>query len=271
MSHSPEPPSQERYRSQQHRISLASLEKAFARWQKEEKQAFELADYLLFPSPEAMEPCLNNFPWFKELVATKKMLFLPTGVPEMKKYSAHDKSRLREQFGVRTPFVISFIGRHLEVKGYGFLLSIGEKILKERDDVTILVGGKMERHSPQPLNNPRWIELGWINPSEVLSISDIFLLPNKENYFDLVLLEALSAGTFVLASNTGGNKTVFQLTKAIELFKNEDDCLKLVHAHLDAPPSFRQAAQLKSRQAYEDSFTLSQFAVGYQKIVSSII
>ena len=38
------------------------------------------------------------------------------------------------------------------------------------------------------LNNDRWIEIWWTDkPYEIIKASDIFILPNKETYFDLIL------------------------------------------------------------------------------------
>ena len=43
----------------------------------------------------------------------------------------------------------------------------------------------------------------WTNdPHSLINASDMFILPNKETYFDLIMLEVLSMGKIVLATNT---------------------------------------------------------------------
>ncbi len=42
------------------------------------------------------------------------------------------------------------------------------------------------------------------NPTEVLSIADLFMLPSEQESFGLAALEAMAAGVPVVSSNTGG-------------------------------------------------------------------
>lgn len=90
------------------------------------------------------------------------------------------------------------------------------------------------------MKHPRWIELGFIyNTQELLSQSDLYILPNRETYFDLVVLEILRSSTNLLLSNTGGNK-YFQLldkndTNGIVFFDidNFDDIVSLVQKFIE--------------------------------------
>lgn len=57
------------------------------------------------------------------------------------------------------------------------------------------------------LKDSRWKEVGWTNDSQsIIAASDVFVLPNRETYFDIIMLEVLSCGKIVIASRTGGNK-----------------------------------------------------------------
>jgi len=42
------------------------------------------------------------------------------------------------------------------------------------------------------------------NPTEVLAIADLFILPSEQESFGLAALEAMAAGVPVISSNTGG-------------------------------------------------------------------
>lgn len=176
---------------------------------------------------------------------------------------------LRKKYNIKTPYIISYIGRHNKIKGYDLLKDIAEKVLAERDDVTFLIGGKL---SPdiEPLNHPRWIELGFVNPPDVLSISDCFILPNRQTYFDLVLLEVMSMGVPVFASATGGNKSVYEATNAINLYKDIDECVEQITAYLDLDEDKQLALKEKTLQAYCENYTLEIFAKNYVKMIESL-
>jgi glycosyltransferase involved in cell wall biosynthesis len=45
-----------------------------------------------------------------------------------------------------------------------------------------------------------------VDTSDLLQEVDAFILPNKETYYDLILLEVLRSGTPVILTSTGGNK-----------------------------------------------------------------
>lgn len=134
-------------------------------------------------------------------------------------------------------FVITYFGRHNEIKGYDILKEVGMKLLKKYDNLYFLCAGV---GPVLPLKHPRWIELGFINNTqELLSQSDLYILPNRETYFDLVVLEILRSSTNLLLSNTGGNK-YFQLldkndTNGIVFFDidNFDDIVSLVQKFIE--------------------------------------
>ena len=267
MSHTPELPSQEMYHlEKQARNPWA---KSICRiWEQIEQKAFNLADILIFPTKEAMEPYLAGADYFKTLAQTKDIRFIPTGcAPIDLKGSAVD---IRKDHNITTKHIISFIGRHTKIKGYDRLKEIGNIVLNQRDDVTFVIGGTQTSEFT-PLNHARWIELGRINPADLLKISDLFILPNKQTYFDLILLEVLSTGVPVIASNTGGNKSVYQATRAITLYDTIEECVDQINAFIDSTDENKQKRRLLAAEAYTNNYTLSHFAKNYDHLIATII
>ena len=240
----------------------------YFKWQKIEKDAFEnAADIILFPTKESIEPYSSVLEYFYEVEKNKCFLFLPTGCCQLEL----DKNCVdfRKKYNITTPYIISYIGRHNKIKGYDLLKDIALKVLSERDDVTFVIGGKLSSDI-QPLNHPRWIELGFVNPPDVLSISDCFVLPNRQTYFDLVLLEVMSMGIPVFASATGGNKSVYNATKAITLYTEIDECVEKINSYLDADIDIKEQMKNKTLQAYKDNYTLEIFAKNYVALIESL-
>lgn len=268
MSHSPQPPSQELYNE----LIMAKdiqAEVKYHEFAKKEEECFtKVPDIFLFPSKESIEPYSSSLSYFKDILEQKVIKFLATGCTPLDT----DKSveELRRQYHIETPYVISYIGRHISIKGYDLLQNIAKKILSVRQDVTFLIGGNMKSGIP-PLEHKNWLELGFVNPAEVFKVSDCFILPNRQTYFDLILLEALSMGTVVFASNTGGNKTVYQQTNAIFLYTSEDDCVRRINQFLDASEEEKQQLRDKARKAYLKNYTLDIFGRNYINLIKDVI
>ncbi|MGN1091546.1 MAG: glycosyltransferase family 4 protein, partial [Alphaproteobacteria bacterium] len=266
MSHSPELPSQERYHVEKQNGNKQA-EKIYKIWQQIEQKAFNSADILVFPTTEAMEPYINGADYFNDLIKNKEVQFITTGCEKIDIQSS--SVDIRKDYHITTKYIVSFIGRHTEIKGYNKLKEIAEKILNEREDVTFVIGAA-QTNEFAPLSHPRWIELGRINPADLLKITDLFILPNKQTYFDLILLEVLSAGVPVLASNTGGNKSVYQATHAIELYDSNEDCISKVNKFLDLADKDKEEKRKLSIQAYENNYTLEHFAKNYDALVKRV-
>lgn len=251
MSHSPIWPSKER---EENRASKEVVEQV----EKMEVFAFSRADFIIAPSRHAMDAYVSERPEFKKVIASK-LICLETGVCALK---MHDCESLRRKFDIKTKYVLSFIGRHCESKGYDLLKIYGEKLLKERDDVTILVAGKLSERIC-PLKHPRWIELGWADPAEVLACTDIYLSMNKSSYFDLILLEVMSVGVFIVGKGVGGTVDIAAKNPAMSLYCDEASFREAIDEYLGLSDSVKKELKEKSKKAYKDNFTLRKFAENY--------
>lgn len=181
-----------------------------------DEYAFNRADYLIFPCQEAMEPYINDWDKFSKIIEEKKIYYVPTGINGCK--SKIDSNEIKDKYNIpKDAFLISYVGRHNEIKGYDQLKILGEKILNEYPDVYFIIAGK---EAPlKRLNHKRWIEVGWTNdPHSIIAASNLFVLPNKNTYFDLIALETMSLSVPILFTYTGGNKYLFMDNKG-GLFK----------------------------------------------------
>ncbi|WP_299775450.1 glycosyltransferase [uncultured Tateyamaria sp.] len=233
-----------------------------------EAKAFREADVWVFPSAEAMEPYYSTVPRFKEWAVKKDIRFVRTGSPE--KICDITKELAKHEFGLSGQRVISFVGRHIEAKGYDLMKEVGVQLLDEFEDLTILIAGKQE--GLPELDHPRWKELGWYNqPELVIRASDVFVLPNKNTYFDLVMLEAMSLSAAVVASATGGNKTIANDTGgAVDLAEASGTALTSKIRDLLINDERRTELGQRARRAYEMQYTETTFAQNYVQLVSEI-
>lgn len=278
ISHHPCAPHIEIFESYERDCSLGLLSKKDAASKKEEflnieRDAFRHADFLLFPSREAMEPYFSTWKEFSDLISGKKILFVETGVAEKQK-SNMPKSALEKKLGLSASrkFRICFLGRHNSIKGYDLLIKAAEILAAKKAEVEFVIGGNREDgYCPPSL--PTWKEVGYVNPPEVFAVSDLFVLPNRETYFDLVLLEALSFGIPILASRTGGNKTVAYYSDGISLFDNDESGRNLAEAILFAANASRTSmirSGERNRATYCRRYTECAFAKRFYKTLKLI-
>ena len=228
--------------------------------------AFGFADVLIFPTPEALEPYWATWPSFDADMRHKPIYFIATGAEPLLPSALADP---RAYFGVHDRFVLSFLGRHNSIKGYDLLCSAGLEFLEATPEATVLIAGK-----PEPMMPPvheRWIEIGWTNtPQDVIAACDVFVLPNRLTFFDLVVLEVLSAGRIILASNTGGNRSFAGRSPGIVLFDDRADFLEKLRWLADLPLQTRARMAQANRALYEAEYTAQAFAARYVALVDKI-
>ncbi len=229
--------------------------------------AFQLADVLVFPCAEAMEPYRATLPGFDRLFGQRDVRFLPTGVAPLP--PAGDRAALRAQFGLGEGFTACYLGRHNKVKGYDLLTRAGLAMLDVNPEARVLVGGR-EGPLPTP-EHPRWIEAGWTDrPQDLLAASDVFILPNEQTYFDLMLLEVLSAGLPVMAARTGGNKHFEGLSKGVRLFDDEQDLTQALQEMQALRPRDRARLGEANRSLHAEHYSSAAFAARYLELLDDI-
>ncbi|WP_156118728.1 glycosyltransferase family 4 protein [Paenibacillus sp. FSL P4-0081] len=238
--------------------------------EKLNEKAFTEADVLIFPCEEAMDPYLETWPLFEKIIKNKQIKYILTGTNELN-YEI-DKTSYRYDKNIsEDEFVVSFVGRHESIKGYDLLKEAAEKVWKKNSKVKFLIGGLM---SPlNPLKDKRWIEVGWTSdPGSLINASDIFVLPNRRTYFDLVLLEVLSLGKTTVVSKTGGNKKVERMSEGIIGFDNgnADDLANqiLMLSSLERD-SIDKLGGL-NKQVFKEEFNNNKFASSYTNLIKEI-
>ena len=105
----------------------------------------------------------------------------------------------------------------------------------------------------------------------MIAASDVFLLPNRETYFDLILLEVLSLGVPVVLSNTGGNKYFkkFQ-TKGLLFYSTLDEARENLRYLKSLSREARTAAGKELSELFQKHFSVEPFTRKYLEIVAAI-
>ncbi len=245
---------------------------------RQECRLYRTADYLMFPCKQAKEPYEHN----RHIKSTlnrmeSRTFYVPTSIIHYPENSLEIPKR--SKFNIpESAFIVAFFGRHSLIKGYDILKKIAEDAFEKIPNLYFLCagGGDIE-----PMDHPRWIELGYIsNVKEIMQICDMYVLPNRETYFDLVVLECLRAGLPLSVSNTGGNKYFKTLasneTQGISYFdisRPEEAVNQIEHFYTLKKTDGKTYNNLRDSNVtlYNNHFTLGKYIKSYIDSLTSIL
>lgn len=170
--------------------------------------------------------------------------------------------------------VVFFIGRHEERKGLGVLLEAAQQL---PDDVAVWVGG--EGPETQGLQK-RWAadtRIEWLGrltePEKIerLRSADVFCAPSlRGESFGIVLLEAMAAGTAIVASDLPGYARVARHGEHAELVAPGDaDALARALAKLLSDRSASQALVAAGVERATE-FSMSRLAERYLDVFAAV-
>jgi glycosyltransferase involved in cell wall biosynthesis len=268
-SHSPELKSKEAYENRSD-FEKKYLKFIYNKLIRMDEYAFERADYFVFPCEEAEEPYYHTWDKFERIKEKKrdKFRYIPTGIVGSKPKVSREK--IRNIYGIpQDAFLICYVGRHSEIKGYDILKEMAMNLL-ENENIYFIIAGAEKPISG--LEHERWIEVGWTDdPHSIISSSDVFILPNRETYFDLIMLEVLSLGKIVVASRTGGNKYFERLnSKGVFLYDTPLEATNILCDIYEMNPEDRHEFEKQNFELFENNFTCEIFAENYKSLYAKI-
>jgi N-acetyl-alpha-D-glucosaminyl L-malate synthase BshA len=146
---------------------------------------------------------------YKLFGVNKEISVIPNFVC-MEQYKFEANKELREVHAPNGERILTHISNFRAVKRIEDVIRVFAEVRKHVPAKLMLVGdgperGRIEQLCRELRTCEDVIMLGKLkNPTEVLGISDLFLLPSESESFGLAALEAMAAGVPVISSNAGG-------------------------------------------------------------------
>lgn len=146
---------------------------------------------------------------YKLFGVNKEISVIPNFVC-MDQFNFEPNEELRKEHAPNGEKILTHISNFRAVKRVEDIVRIFAEVRKTVPSKLVLVGDGPERSRVEQLcRELRTCEdvifLGKLkNPTEVLSIADVFLLPSEAESFGLAALEAMAASVPVISTNTGG-------------------------------------------------------------------
>jgi len=156
-----------------------------------------------------------------------KVIYNGVNIPKLENYNTQ-KLKLKLVGNVNAKIILN-IGSLEKIKGQIYFIKAAQKILEKRRDVIFLIigEGSLRKELSQIINGLNLRSYIKIlgekdNIDEYLSITDIFVNSSLAEGLSLSVLEAMSFGKCVVASDVGGNKELIVDDFCGKLFSSQN-------------------------------------------------
>lgn len=265
-SHSPEPFYQELIKTCPSNDYYMKNKDVFDNVENADIYAFTRADFVLFPCQYAEEPYFHTWQKYPSIRNSEKIKYIPTGILPVKAYLTRED--ICKKYGIpKDSFIISFVGRHNEIKGYDILKKLAQYLEHDKDIYFICCGKEGPLYKP---NLSNWIEVGWTNdPYSIVKASNLYILPNRETYFDIAILQTLSLGKISLVSDTGGNK-YFKNNEhnGIYVYDDFESLIKNINKIRNLDDDDIKCREKNQIEYFYQNFTIEKFCDKYLEILN---
>lgn len=199
----------------------------------------------------------------RRLGIARKSTVIPTGI---------DPTRFTIDRPAHSGVTATYIGRLESVKGADDFVAAGLKVKKDKPELEIQVVGWYKDRHPLVTAHDREVRFTGLRKDveDILSRSDIFVLPSYSEGLSNALMEAMSAGCACIASDVGGNRFLIENGVSGFLFQAGDREALASHIRrlLDDPVKRQQLGE-RARQRIEQVFSWDKVGKQYDALFSS--
>ena len=172
----------------------------------------------------------------ERIFPAEKVTLVPNGIEIVDQTEAEREARASEfrsfhNIAADVPLIVT-LGELRVLKGQRDLVLAANEILKRRPDCRFVIAGKdnsIDQKFRRELrrlvkvlgHEERFVWLDWLDDiSPLLSAADIFVSPSHSESFGLAILDAMAAGTPVVATATDGASELLKGTNALTPVKD---------------------------------------------------
>lgn len=210
-SHSPELPSEEynntiKSSKLKNKIRLEYIKKA-------EKFSFERANVIILPN----EYCIDLY---RNILPEKLSVdFILSGAK-----CGYNNQEIDDSGVDNNKINILYIGRRNSIKGFDIVLNAFRNAYKTNKNINLIIVGKGDK-----IDESGIVDIGFSNsPISWYERVDYVINANRQSYFDLSVIEALSTGVPIIMANNYGHKWFNGKSELITMFDGSVDNLSKI-------------------------------------------
>lgn len=173
-----------------------------------------------------------------------------------------DKRECKKELGLKGKFVVLFVGRLLDIKGVNLLLEVAIRVADIKDMLFVFVGdgplANEVKDTSCSFNNVLYV--GKVEKEKLIlyyNAADVVIAPSLyEEGFGRVILEALSCGTPVIASNKGGVPEALDESVGILIEPKIDEiqwAIGSLYAHSGKLDNLRKNCRIYAENRFSES------------------
>ncbi|MCX7927271.1 MAG: glycosyltransferase family 4 protein [Candidatus Omnitrophica bacterium] len=214
----------------------------------------------------------------ERLISSKKITTIYNGI-DLSKYNNHiNKSELKGKLIGNVGPVILTIGSLIPRKGINFLLMALPHILKVYPQAVLLIVGEgpLDSNLKTLARNlsvdDKVVFLGRRNDvNQIISLSDVFVLPSLAEPFGIVNIEAMAMAKPVIATKVGGIPEIIK-DKESGILVPPADSIALANTILEVLRDQTKAIAMgkRAREIVEEKFTIDKMVDNYFSLYQSL-
>lgn len=210
---------------------LRKSEEQFNKTEREIIKLTEIERKSIINSDYVIAPSLFTINHLRTIYNLKKsrIIYIPHSVERIMSSSMRSQNEIRSEYGFKpTDKIVLFVGRLDENKGLESLISVFIVLRKQIPQLRLIVAGEGNFHTILKIipnyerNNIMFV--GFVDKmiiDELLTISDIGVVPSYYEEFGYTAVEMLSTGMPVICSNTSGLQQLKQYWDNVYFFKHD--------------------------------------------------
>lgn len=237
---------------------------------QKETVTWQACDGIIVPSRYSLEAYFNGR--LDKYIGSIPVIEIPTGIKELVAFRSPWETR--RIWGISPEArVCGFFGRRHPHKGYDIFCQIAHLAFHLGHNLTFVSAGD----GPLPWPNlPNFLHLGYLSGDEIanaISACDIVIVPNRVNYFDLIILEAMCLGKPVVTTKVGGAKHILSPgVFLVDLSESiADELESWLFNHLASNQDTLSAAGRANRLVYEKQFSAKAFGERHRKLALDLL
>ena len=214
---------------------------------------------------------------FNSFTIEKDIHVIPNFV-DIKRFHHTDKNHFKQMLAPGGEHILVHVSNFRPVKRVLDVIKIFQKIQETTPSKLLMIGDGPDRQKSEDLarNLGLYDDIRFLGKqeeiSEILSISDLFLLPSETESFGLSALEAMACGVPVISTNAGGlpeiniNGKTGYLSNVGDIEEMSANALSILN---DATKleHFKKAAMHQAR-TFEKQYIIPQYEKLYQQVLA---
>jgi glycosyltransferase involved in cell wall biosynthesis len=233
-------------------------------------------DIILSQSQEDVKTIIN-----KKIIKKNKIFWISNGV-NLKKFNTSFNENLKKSLGFQPKDkIIIFVGRLTKEKGAEDLLNSMKKISREIPTAKLLIVGEKFKDERKKIDETKFFKKNIISVGyredipQILSISDVFVLPSHREGMPRSIIEAMASGKPVVATNIRGcrEEVVHNETGFIVSLKDSDALAKAVITILSDEELAKKmgiAGKKRAWELFDEEKVLEREMIVYKEIKDKI-